>query len=42
MKNILWCFLFVGVLLLAGCGRVSKPTPPEDAFYPHRYIVTDN
>ncbi len=42
MKNILLCLLFLCVLGLAGCGRVSKPTPPADSFYPHPYIVTEN
>ena len=42
MKNILLCLIFVCVLGLVGCGRVSKPIPPSDSFYPHAYIVTEN
>ncbi len=42
-KNVVFfLILLVTVCYLAGCGRVSKPVAPDNATYPHKYVVSEN
>jgi len=34
------CLLLL--VLVAACGRVSKPIPPEGSTYPETYVVTQD
>jgi len=36
----IWCLLLF--ILLAACGKVSKPIPPEGSTYPETYVITQN
>lgn len=41
MKRIYWIICFIGVLSITGCGRVSAPKSPDNAFYPHTYFIKE-
>jgi hypothetical protein len=41
MSKICWIICLICIFLTAGCGRVSAPKSPDNAFYPHTYFIQE-
>ena len=42
MNKIITIMCLFSILATVGCGRVSSPNAPDDAFYPHTYFIQEH